>query len=1354
MKKNLLWLILSACLISGQWSVISGQEQLFMNDGRRTTGNGQEARIQFDRIPSDMGLSQNLITCILQDHKGFLWFGTKDGLNRFDGYKFIVFQHDPYDPLSLSDSTISALYEDRVGRMWIGTQNGLNLFDRSKEIFYRLLPDANNPNSLSHSNVGSIAEDREGAIWIATWGGGINKLMLRPLAGGKESIHFSGTNPLEGARFTRLTHDPNNPNSLGSDAVGQVVEDGRGTVWAMTLKGIYRLSPARDGYLVTRFRGDGSHPAWKEWLERDEYRKFICRGRNGRVWIGVGSALIEWDAIAEKFTYHRFDLSRISKTNWKPEDRFWQAVRGMMEDRAGKIWIGSTWGLARFDPTTDTMDAFHYERDHPRSIAESGICSIYEDSGGVLWLGSNGNGLFRYDPKAQRFTHRHQDGAKLSLWRGTSIRALCETRDGTLWLGAANIQLLRMNRTTGEVTPFQVAQPNVPPLELVFSMLQDRTGALWIGSSEGLFQVDWRDGKPGQISWFKPEPDVPRGSGRDDVYKVIEDRSGEIWIATANALRRLDRATGHFISYFYDARDPDTIPGDPYTFIHQDRNGIFWLGAEDGLLRFDLPTASFKRYRNDPNDASSLSHNVVRAIAEDPFEPDQVLWIGTAGGGLNRFDKERETFTHFTEKEGLSNNVVYAILSDKEGNLWMSTNHGLTRFNPRTRAFKNFDIKDGLQDNEFNSCAYFKSASGELFFGGISGFNAFYPEDVKDNPHAPPVVITGFQIFNKSVSFKNPDSPLKKQITETDEITLSYEHKVFSFEFAALDFTESSKNQYAYKMDGFDKDWQLAGTSRTATYTNLDPGRYVFRVKASNNDGVWNEEGVAIKITITPPWWRTVWAYGFYVLLLIAGILATDRIQRRRVIKRERERAQRREAELIRQQAEELETIDRIVKVINRTADLESLFQALLEQGLKLVPHAEKATVLIRDHQERCFKFAATVGYDLEQLKAISFTPEEMVSRYTTESQEVEPGVYILQHVKDLAGEEKISAQPRAAAMLIMVVEWGGTLEGYLVFDNLTDLEAFDRSDARRLNRLREHAISAIAKANTLKTLEEKNREIVKTQEQLITQAKLASLGALTAGIAHEIKNPLNFVNNFAALSVDLASELREELKANRHKRVADIAPEIEELLTNLQQNAAKITEHGRRADSIVHNMLQHSRGKSGERERTDLNALLDEAVNLTYHGLRARDASFNITIEKAYDDSIDHIEVVPQDVSRAFLNLIHNACYAAHEKKKAVGDGFSPTLSVCSKNLGDKIEIRIRDNGNGIPPGIRGKIFNPFFTTKPTGQGIGLGLSISYELIVQVHQGEIKVETEEGSFTEFIILLPNHAHENQEILK
>jgi hypothetical protein len=360
---------------------------------------------------------------------------------------------------------------------------------------------------------------------------------------------------------------------------------------------------------------------------------------------------------------------------------------------------------------------------------------------------------------------------------------------------------------------------------------------LWIGAAGGFFRAQCRDGRLEQFSFFDPEPDNPHIR---EVFKVIQDRHGEIWITTKRSLCRFNQTTATFESYvFLMSDDPAARNASEHVFIYEDRNGDFWLGTAEGMLRFDANRKTFARFRNDPKDRASLSHNVVRAILPDPFEPERYLWVGTAGGGLNRFDRQTETFIHFTDKDGLPDNVIYAILDDEAGNLWMSTNYGLSRFNPRTHAFKNFDAQDGLQDNEFNSSSYFKSPSGELFFGGINGFNAFYPKDVQDNPHAPPVVFTGFQIFNKPISHKTPNSPLRQAISETEEITLSYEDKVFSFEFAALDFTAPAKNQYAYKMENFEDAWQQAGTSRTATYTNLDPGEYVFRVKASNNDGVW-----------------------------------------------------------------------------------------------------------------------------------------------------------------------------------------------------------------------------------------------------------------------------------------------------------------------------------------------------------------------------------------------------------------------------------------------------------------------------------------------------------------------------------
>ncbi len=461
----------------------------------------------------------------------------------------------------------------------------------------------------------------------------------------------------------------------------------------------------------------------------------------------------------------------------------------------------------------------------------------------------------------------------------------------------------------------------------------------------------------------------------------------------------------------------------------------------------------------------------------------------------------------------------------------------------------------------------------------------------------------------------------EKGISARDEIDLSYKDNILNFEFAALNYRNSFRNQYAFKLEGFNENWIQLGTERRATFTNLGPGEYTLRVKGSNNDGVWNENGAALRLIITPPWWRTPWAYALYTALGLGLLYAVRKFELKQ----------------------------REQKTIIRESELRALAAEAQAKALQ----------------------AENARQELELQKAA-----ELESAY--------------------------------------------------------------------------------------QALEESHAHLKAAQQQLVTQEKLALLGQLTAGIAHEIKNPLNFVNNFAALSVDLAKELKAELIKLKTKNVnGDDFENIEEILDTLELNAEKINHHGKRADNIVKSMMQHARGTSSQRELADINQLLDEAVNLTYHGLRAKEASFNIVIEKEYDESIGQLSVVPQDIGRVFLNLINNACYAARQKQKAKSpdisikntkgeseqtsnaDNFSPTLSVSTKNLGEKIEIRIRDNGNGIPPGIRDKIFNPFFTTKPTGQGTGLGLSISYDIIVQGHKGEIKFDSEEGSFAEFVVYLP-----------
>ncbi len=822
--------------------------------------------IRFDRIPSELGLSQNLITAIMQDRKGFLWIGTKDGLNRFDGYKFTVYRHNPFDSTSLSDSYITALLEDRAGRIWVGTFNGgLNLFDRERDIF-RHSPE------LSHVRITALAEDvhEAGTIWIGTWGNGA--LRLRSGA---------GRNALANSSITRFVHEPNNPNSLGDNFILKLAVDQKNVVWVATTRAIYQIMPAdSQSHTIVRFGSALPHVAWKKWWERDSLEYTMAAGSNGKIRIGCALGFMSWEANANLYTFHE----QSAELFWEKSGVFWEDAT-----TPNVLWYGSVYGLWRFDLPARTHQYFLHDRNDPHSISESGIRSIYQDQGGVLWFGSNGNGLYKHDPKAAPFrpAKRGPNGSgKISLWNGTSIRALCEVPTGgnTVLIAPSRGGLLQVDRHIGLASNFSPDWQNFSVPNYFFSLWQDHRGTLWIGSGKGLHRFESRHGgSAGQfraVAYYQPESGG--SSAANYVYKILEDHAGEIWIATNTLIARIDQQNGVLIKYRFSAEDPNIIEEYGFPSLYEDRRGIFWLGSGDGLRRFDPATGRFKHYRNLPREASSLSHNVVRAVHEDPFAPDKYLWVGTAGGGLNRFEREIETFTHFTEKDGLPDNVVYAILSDKAGNLWMSTNKGLAKFNPATHAFKNYFVNDGLQDNEFNSCAYFKSANGELFFGGINGFNAFYPEDFQGNPHVPPVVLTGFQIFNKPVSFNAPDSPLKMPIAETKELTLTYEQKVFSFEFAALDFTDPSKNQYAYEMENFDRGWQPAGTNRTVTYTNLDPGKYVFRVKGSNNDGVWNEDGVALKITITPPWWQTWWAYTLYVLFSAASLYALRHYERNR----------------------------------------------------------------------------------------------------------------------------------------------------------------------------------------------------------------------------------------------------------------------------------------------------------------------------------------------------------------------------------------------------------------------------------------------------------------------------------------
>ena len=612
------------------------------------------------------------------------------------------------------------------------------------------------------------------------------------------------------------------------------------------------------------------------------------------------------------------------------------------------------------------------------------------------------------------------------------------------------------------------------------------------------------------------------------------------------------------------------------------------------------------------------------------------------------------------------------------------------------------------------------------------------------------MALVDLKIHNKSVSASSKHR-LRGPLQSTTELVLDHTDKDLTFDFAALHFENPEKNEFAYKLEGYDEDWVMTGHDRTAAFTNLDPGEYTFRVRAANSDGVWNDEGATMRIVIRPPFWETWWFRGLALIAFLGLLFVGYTARVRQIAERNRtleEEVGRRTAELEESKGrleltnEQLEQSHTIVEAINQETSFRRLLTKILEES-RVIPGVEKATALIRMADD-LFHVRASSGWDVSAMEHIRLTPKQAHQRYVEHSEEVGKNIFVAKNVAERAGTEEMAEFGKVASFLVLRVAVEGDVRAYLVFDNLSDPDAFDEGDVALLERLRAHIQSAFIKTSILEDLQGTLENLRSTQDRLIQTEKMASLGQLTAGIAHEIKNPLNFVNNFSEVTTELASDLREELEKRKSDLPADYLDEVEGIIENLLVNATKVNEHGKRADAIVQNMLEHSKSGEGQRASVDLTELLDEYVTLAHHGLKAAAPDFEIRIEREYDDSIGRVDMVPQEMGRVFMNLIGNAFDALRESGPGNREsGRNPTLTVSTSNSDRWVEIRIADNGPGIPDNVKSKIFEPFFTTKPTGSGTGLGLSMSYDIVTKGHGGELEVVSEPGEGAIFIVRLP-----------
>lgn len=830
----------------------------------------QEDIVNSEQLSVTQGLSQSVVSCVIQDRRGFMWFGTQDGLNKYDGYDFTVYKHDPQDSVSLSNNFINTIYEDSKGILWIGTEGGgLNRFDPETERFtcYRHDPDV--PNSLSHDRVRVIYEDIAGVLWIGTVGGGLNKLIPVEI---EEAL----------VAFVHYKHDPYNPNSLSNNRVWNILEDDNGDLWIGTNAGLNKLNTKTGSFSHYKYNPNNPNSlsndiVWSSYMDK-----------GGTLWLGTYNGGLnklvpsDTESSPPTFVHYKHDPNN-------PNSLIHNIVSAISEDRTGRLWLGTGDGLNSFVPTTETFARHKHTQDNQYSLSTNPIIlSMHVSKIGVLWVGTFGGGIIKFDFNKLKFKHYMHNPDSPNSLSHNNVFAIEEDQVGGIWIGTEN----GLNQFNREIETFIRCQPNPnPPKSLSYNRVtaihEDRQRQIWVGMAfGGLSKLVLRSELIGIESGretdtfinFRYDPDNPYSLSHNNIISIYEDDESVLWIGTngrglnklvLNKAKGTDTESETFIRYQAAPNNPESVSNNTVMAIYEDHTGMLWIGTRDGLNKFNRKTQTFSDYHHDSNNPNSLSNNIIYSIYEDQSGS---LWVGTAGG-LNKFDRTAQTFTHFTEKNGLPNDVIYAILADHHGKLWLSTNKGLSRFDPYTETFRNYDVQDGLQSNEFNLGASLRSKSGELYFGGVNGFNRFHPDSVKDNEHIPPIVITDFKLFNESVPVgSDGQSPLQKHISAVDELKLSYRDYVFSFEFVALDYTIPGKNQYAYMLEGFDESWIYTGTRRFARYTNIEPGAYVFRVKGANNDGVWNEKGTSVRIIIQPPFWKTLWFHGFIIgsLLLVA----------------------------------------------------------------------------------------------------------------------------------------------------------------------------------------------------------------------------------------------------------------------------------------------------------------------------------------------------------------------------------------------------------------------------------------------------------------------------------------------------
>ncbi len=1279
-------------------------------------------------------VTYNIVFAITEDDNGGHWtgsftYGLMHRAKNETKFKPIIFEDTETVDFTSNENGITALFVDSDNIVWITARNGVYKYDPKKNKLKTLKTYSENQVDLwNHLN--DIMQDNEGNIWIANNYRGILKFN-----GISDEFHVTPINGVYEAKGIGM-----------SVTFSHFIIDKSGIFWMGSInKGILTYNPESKPFIhYTHQQGND--------------QSISMNGVFGLLSSKINPNILYVGTRGEGLNIFNAKNQTFKQVKYKAiNDTYGGAVRSIGELSDGSVYLGS-WGdgLIELDKNWNEKRRFVYDDKDDNSISNDQVRVLKTDAKNNLWVGTN-NGLNYFDTKKGLFTRIISKSTQsypnellenINNWSKTD-KAVAK------FLAVTDDQNLSQSFNVTEAGSYLIAsigEGDIMSMADYGFLLNAAKDTVWIsnnfhstkyagGSMKNRIEMQQIELEPGTYELNYHSDD----SHSFGIWNEDAPTKTELYGAILIHLNTADKT---LVETLLKKDSGQMVINGNNIMSMKLTDKFLWVGsASGGLNKINLKDNSVTSYHVDSNSENTIISNAIFGI---DIDKNGFVWIAT-DAGLNKLDPTTEIFTHYDETDGLPTNLLESVVIGKNGEMWISTQNGLSQMvTSKTMGkvtFINYSSEDGLGGDAFISQAGIVTPEGRFYFGGEHGLNSV--SKIKTNDVPPNLILSNLFISNQSVYDMGEASPLKTNLLTTDTITMRHDQNNLSFEFAALHYANPKKNQYAHMLKGYDNDW-IYDNRNYASYTNLDPGDYEFIIRASNAYGVWNEEGKSIFISIESPWYKTWWAYGLYAILTGSIFYAVHRLQRRKLILKERQRSHLREMELRTEAAESdakalqaeneqkknVEMLSEIGKNITSSLDLDDIFHKLYEHVNELadasifgvgIYHPENNKIEYRMAMEKGKAYPVYFRDTTDKNQFPVWCIENQKPIFINDVQtEYENYIEYYKEPEKVFKDGTKTEEPESIIYLPLISK--KRVLGVITIQSF-EKNAYTNYHLNLLQNLASYTAIALDNADAYTALKA-------TQSQLIQSEKMASLGELTAGIAHEIQNPLNFVNNFSEVSNELIDEMNAEIEKGEFEEAKDIAKDI-------KQNLEKINHHGKRADAIVKSMLQHSRSSNGTKEPTDINALTDEYLRLAYHGLRAKDKSFNAKMVTNFDETLEKVQVIAQDIGRVILNLITNGFYAVDEKKKSGIKNYDPTVSVSTKQLKDQVIITVKDNGNGIPKHLLDKIYQPFFTTKPTGQGTGLGLSMSYDIVV-AHGGELKVETKEGEGSKFSIIFNN----------